>query len=117
MEIVRCMIASTSQRLLADIVQKIAEGSNDVMVVERIDSIDEIPEAVKRSNPDVVILALKSNLLAEVCNDIVNKAPGTGVIGLVDNGRRLVVCFNNFGTNEIVNSIKMFGDLRVETIK
>ena len=117
MEIIRCLIADSPHFLLADIVQTLVENSNGIEVVERVSNVKEISAAIKRNTPDVVILGLKSHMLTEVCNDIINEAPGTGVIGLVDDGRRLIVYFNNVGANEVINTIKMLGNLKVETIK
>ncbi len=44
----RCLIADIPQLILADIVYRLAEESEDIKVVERLESTDNLVEVVKK---------------------------------------------------------------------
>ena len=106
MESVRCLIADISQRVLADIVQKLAEESSDIEVVDRVNSVDEIPFVIAKNPVDVIILGMKNSVLPKMYVDIMKTISNLAIVGLVDDGRQLAVYIDNVGKNDILKIIR-----------
>jgi phosphoribosylformimino-5-aminoimidazole carboxamide ribonucleotide (ProFAR) isomerase len=110
-ETLHCLIADIPQIVLADIVQDMVEESNDIDVIGRVNTTEEILSAVKQGSVDVLVLGMKNDATPRVCVDIMNKVSNLVVVGLVDDGRKLAVYLDDVGKSEIVNIIRMFGQL------
>ena len=109
MENVRCLIANIPQTVLADIVYRLANASKGMEVVDCISNLEELPNKVQKLSIDVLILGMKSNVLPKICIELMDRITNLMVIGLIDDGRRLVVFINNAGKKEIVNIITTLG--------
>ncbi len=111
METLHCLIADIPQIVLADIVQDMVEESNDIDVIGRVNTTEEILSAVKQGSVDVLVLGMKNDAAPRVLVDIMNKVSNLVVVGLVDDGRKLAVYLDDVGKSEIVNIIRMLGQL------
>jgi len=101
----RCVIAGMQQNLLADIVQRVAEESGTVEVVERLSSVAEVPRVLSRKQVDVLILGVRN--IALPWGDLGERegAAKLPIIGLGDDGRRLAVYLDNASKNQILGII------------
>lgn len=102
-ETIRCVIAGIPQNLLADIVQSVAEESGVIEVVDRVNSVADIPAVLSRLQVDVLILGMKNIVLPNLDFMLKGCHSELPIVGLGDDGRRLAVYLDNAGKDEILN--------------
>ena len=105
MDKIRCLIADMPQLILADIISDIAVDQRDIDVVDRVETIDDVPAVLGKRDIDVLIIGMSSDLSFNYCKDIVKRFPRTLVIGLPDDGRSAIVCKGDVGREEIIKLI------------
>lgn len=106
MQKVRCVIACSSQHMLADIVENTIKESGFIDMVERVNDTMALDAVVARTKADVLILGLESHEFVRVCAQVMGQIANILVIGLVDDGRRLAVVLDNTGSSDIPNIIR-----------
>lgn len=109
MQPLRCLIADIPQQVLADIVQIIAEEDNNVVVVDRISNIQELPGILSRQPVDVLILGMKNYVFPPVCINLLDQFSNLLIVGLVDDGRMAAVCINDVRSHELLDVINILG--------
>ena len=103
------MMTDMPQRVLADIVQTVAQENQDIEVIDRVNEVDNLPELIKDESIDVLILSMKNELLPQKCNEVLDQVSDLLVLSLVDDGRRAAVFFNDIGGGEIIKIIRGLG--------
>ncbi len=106
MKNVSCVIANSSQQMLADIVENTVKESGFIDVVEQVNDTMEIAAVVARTKADVLILGVESHEFVKVCAEVMDQIADILVIGLVDDGRRLAVVLENASSSDIPNIIR-----------
>ena len=114
MENIRCVIANMPQQLLRDIVENMVRESGDIEVVERVANIRDIPSVIAKNPVDLLIMGMESNILPSSCLGIMNRSADVPILGLVDDGRQLVVYLNNVGKNDILKMVRTLRRTGVE---
>jgi DNA-binding NarL/FixJ family response regulator len=69
-------------RLVGDMVERAVAQTDDMGVVGRADSLDELLELARETDPDVVIVGLYDAELPRACLDLLLERPRVKVIGL-----------------------------------
>lgn len=113
MKIHRCLIADIPQVVLADIVQKILEEANDIEVVGRLKSSEEVQSFITQNSIDILIIGMKNDSLSSVYQEVMNQDSNLIVIGLKGDGRNLVVHINNPGNSSLIKIIWALGKLEL----
>jgi hypothetical protein len=106
MDHVRCVIANIPQRLLADIVANIAKKSGPIKIVKILNNADHFQTASIEDDVDLLLLGVKGIDFPNACFELMDKIPHLAVLGLVDDGRRLVALQNDVGVNDILRVIR-----------
>jgi DNA-binding NarL/FixJ family response regulator len=82
MKPIRVLVAN-QPRLIRELVMATISDQPDIEIVAEIPEESEIPNAVDRSEPDVLIVALdKTNLMPRICQRILQNHPHLRVIAI-----------------------------------
>lgn len=104
-----CLIADIPQAVLVDIVQRVAEESENIKVVDRVSDLAELP-AILASRPiDVLIVGMERFTIPQICNDMMKKFSNLLVVGLVDDGRMAAIYLNEISSGEVTDIINVLG--------
>jgi len=106
MESVRCVIANIPQEILADIVQNLVAISSKIVIVGRVGSVHEVPEVLRQTSVDAVILGLDNLATPQVDLALPPQVRRLPIIGLDNDGRRLVVYVEDVGGYDLVKIIE-----------
>ena len=105
MDTIRVLLAGIPTGVLGEIMERITELRPDMEVVAHA-SRAELPDAVGRSQADVVILGLDADELPKICRDLLDEFPDTLVVGLAADGKRTLINVDNIGPHELLNTIQ-----------
>ncbi|MGK0399431.1 MAG: hypothetical protein ACJA0I_001733 [Gammaproteobacteria bacterium] len=111
MNTLRCLIADIPQKLLADIVHRVAHLDGAIEVVGQVPQLSEIPRVLSQQEIDVIIVGMGDDFECTECWEILHKYPDLLVIGLVNDGRMVVVCFADLSSIQLINLISGLGKL------
>jgi hypothetical protein len=103
------LIADIPQAVLVDIVQRIAEETENVKVVDRITDIAELPAIMDSQPIDVLIIGMEKFVIPQICSDMLNKFSNLLIVGLVDDGRKAAVYINDVTSHEVNQIIGILG--------
>ena len=106
MENIRCLIADIPHIVLADIIQHITEKRPGIEVVGRIDSNKDLLKFVKDRAIDVVILGMETTSMLQSLNDLFEVSPQVVAVGVVKDGRRVCVCVEDIGPDELIELVR-----------
>ena len=109
MEPLRCLIADIPQVMLGDILQRFAEESEHIEVVDRIADVGELPGILNSRPIDVVILGMEKFKFPPVCSDMLKQFSNLLFVGLVDDGRMAAIYLNNISGHEVTGLINILG--------
>ena len=109
MQPLNCLIVDIPQALLVDIVRRIAEETEDIKVVDRVANSDDLPAILNSRSIDVLIIGMQEFVFPKVCNDILNRFTDLLIVGLVNDGRKAAVYFNDIRSHEISKIIRVLG--------
>ena len=102
----RILLAGMPQTVLSDIVEQVAAHRPDMEIVGHKVQRSQLPESAVKTGANVVILRLEEDELPGACTDILNHVPGAVVVGLISDGRRLILLADNLGTSELMTTIR-----------
>jgi hypothetical protein len=108
-EPLHCLIANIPQAMLVDIVQRIAEETENIKVVGRVSSIAELPAILSNRPIDVLIIGMEKFVFPQICSDMLKTYARLVVVGLVDDGRMAAVYLNDISSQEVTNIIGILG--------
>jgi hypothetical protein len=108
-ETLRCLIAGIPQKVLADIVHRVTHLDEKIEVVGQLSHLSEIPEVLSLQKVDVLVIGMHDDFVHAECREILHKYPDLLVIGLVNDGRMVVVCFADLSSIQLVDLISNLG--------
>jgi hypothetical protein len=106
MQSVRCVIANIPHEILADIVQNLVAISSRIEIVERVQSIGEVPAVLRREPVDALILGMDDLWSPASVPAWPKQLQGLPIVGLDNDGRRLIVYLNDVGGSDLVKIIE-----------
>jgi hypothetical protein len=106
MQQIRCVIANIKQKILADIIEDMVEECGDIEIVDRVGHINDIQASIAVHPVDLLVLGMKSSDYPQPCLDLMNQIPNLAIVGLVDDGRRLVAFLDNVGKDDILKIVR-----------
>jgi len=112
-EPLRCLIAEMPQKILADIVQKVVRENSNVDVIESNKPIEDLSLEFINQRINVLILGMKSLILPKVCEDLLATYSNLMILGIVADGRKVAVYFNDIVSQDIVNLINLLSQRRI----
>jgi len=104
-----CLIADIPQAVLGDIVQRVAEESENIKVVDRVSDLADLPGILASQPVDVIIVGMKKLTVPQICSDMMKKFSNLLVVGLVDDGRMAAICINDISSGELTDIINALG--------
>jgi hypothetical protein len=104
-----CLIADIPQAVLVDIVQRVAEESENIKVVDRVSDLSQLPVILASQPIDVLIIGMKKFMLPQICTDMMEKFSNLLVVGLVNDGRKAAIYLNEISSGEVADIINMLG--------
>lgn len=107
MENIRCLIADMPQMILADIVQKVTETQPGIEVVDRVNSLNNLPEVIKERAIDVLIYGMDASSITRHLKEIFTSTPELVMIGILEDGKHLCICMNDAGPEDFVNILNL----------
>ena len=105
----QCLIADIPQAILADILQRTAEQSEHIEVVDRISNLDDLPAALAQNPVDVLIVGMDKPVVPRRYSDLMNRFANLLVVGLIDDGRSAAVFVNDISSDEMTDLITLLG--------
>ena len=105
----QCLIADMPQAILGDILERTAEKAGNIEVVDRISSVDQLPEALAQNSIDVLIVGMETITVPQFYSDLLHRFSNLLVVGLVDDGRSAAVFVNDISSDEITGLINLLG--------
>ena len=107
MENIRCLIADIPHIILADIIQQITEKRPGIEVVGCIDNNNDLSQVVKDRAIDVLISGMEVTSASQSLNKVFEISPQVVAVGVVDDGRRICVCVEDIGPDDLVELVKV----------
>ena len=106
MDNIRCVLADIPQVALADIIQKIIEARPGIEVIGRVENNNELLNYLNNESVDVVIHNMDAINSPQGIDRVLQQSPQTISVGLVESGRRICVCVQDIGPDELSNLIE-----------
>lgn len=106
MDRARILLAGTPNAVLSDIVRQVASHRSDMEVVGHGVQSSELTDRAVATRANVVVLRLEDFDLPSVCVDLLNVVPGVVVVGLISDGRRVLLLADTLGADELMTTIQ-----------
>lgn len=107
MKPIQCLIANIPQKILAEIVQKLLEADGDIEVVNHSMSIEELPQIVDQQQINLLIVGMKTFELPRVCEELLLRYSNLMILGMVEDGRKLVAYFNDVASKDLTSLVNL----------
>ena len=111
MKTIRCLIANIPQIVLADIIQNILDKSYSIEVIGKVDSYQDALSFVTQHSIDVLIIGMENGNLSNY-SEIIDIKPDLIVLGLIDDGRKIVVHLNDIAAIDLEKIINVLSDIK-----
>jgi DNA-binding NarL/FixJ family response regulator len=92
--------------MLREIFERVAKNSQDMEIVNGLLKKSELRDKIKEIKADVVVIDLEEHELPEIYSDLTAAISSTVVVGIVDDGRRILVNARQVGVNELMDTIR-----------
>jgi hypothetical protein len=92
--------------MLREIFERVAENSLDMEIVDVALKKSELMDKIKNIEADVVIVDLEEHELPKIFPDLTTVITSTIIVGIVDDGRRILVNARQVGVNELMDTIR-----------
>jgi DNA-binding NarL/FixJ family response regulator len=107
MQIIRILTTEMPQSpMLREIFERVAENSQDMEIVDAALKKSELMDKIKEIEADVVIVDLKEHELPKIYADLTAAISSAVIVGIVDDGRRILVNARQVGVNELMDTIR-----------
>jgi DNA-binding NarL/FixJ family response regulator len=101
-------------RLVGEMIERAVRRTQDMGVVGRAASLDELHDVAQATDPDVVIVGLRDAELPQACLDLLLKRPRMKVLGIEERGGNAQlyellpeqVEIGEFSPDEVVDTIR-----------
>ncbi len=107
MKSIQCLIANIPQKILVEIVQKLLEADGDIKVIKHDMTVEDLPQFIDRQAVDLLIIGMKTFDLPTVCNDLLLRYSNLMILGIVEDGRRVAVYFNDVASQDLTNLVNL----------
>ena len=92
--------------LLQEIFKLVAENRKDMKIVETPISKSQLIRKIKKIEADVVIVDLEEHELPKLYTELSTAISSAVIVGIVDDGRRILVNAKQVGVKELMNAIR-----------
>jgi DNA-binding NarL/FixJ family response regulator len=92
--------------MLREIFQRVAENSQDMEIVNASLKKSELMDKINEIEADVVVIDLEEHELPKIYSDLTAAISSAVVVGIVDDGRRILVNARQVGVNELMDTIR-----------
>jgi hypothetical protein len=96
----------TQSPMLREIFEGVAKNSQDMEIVNASLKKSDLMGTIKEVEADVAIVDLEEHELPLICADLTAAISSAVIVGIVDDGRRIVVNARQVGVNELMDSIR-----------
>ena len=94
--------------MLREIFQRVAENSEDMEIVNESLKKSQLMDKIEEIEADVVIVDLEEHELPKLYTDLTAAISSAVVVGIIDDGRRILVNARQIGVNELMDTIRAF---------
>jgi chemotaxis response regulator CheB len=92
--------------MLREIFERVAENSKDMEIVDAALKRSELMDKIKEIEADVVIFDLEEHELPKIYSDLTAAITSPVIVGIVGDGRRILVNARQVGVNELMDTIR-----------
>ena len=92
--------------MLREIFERIAENSQDMELIDAALKKSQLMDKIKEIEADVVIIELEEHELPKIYYDLTSAISSAVVVGIVDDGRRILFNAKQVGVNELMDTIR-----------
>lgn len=92
--------------MLREIFERVAENSEDMEIVDASFRKSELMDKIKEIEADVVVIDLEEHELSKIYSDLTAAISSAVIVGIVDDGRRILVNARQVGVNELMDTIR-----------
>jgi DNA-binding NarL/FixJ family response regulator len=92
--------------MLREIIERVAKNSQDMEIVGLLHKKSQLIDEIKESEVDVVIFDLEEHEIPNIYINLVTAIPSAVIVGIVDDGRRILVNVKQIGANELMDTIR-----------
>ena len=92
--------------MLREIFQRVAENSEDMEIVDASLKKAQLMDKIEEIEADVVIVDLEEDELPRLYTDLTAAISSAVVVGIIDDGRRILVNARQVGVNELMDTIR-----------
>ena len=115
MQGIRILITEMPQSpVLREIFERVAENSQDMEIVDAALKKSELMDKIEEIEADVVIVDLEENELPKIYSDLTAAISSTVIVGVVDDGRRILVNARQVGVSELMDTIRALARNRLK---
>jgi chemotaxis response regulator CheB len=92
--------------MLREIFERVAENNQDMEIVDAALKKSQLMDKIKEIEADVVIVDLEEHELPKIYADLTSAISSPVIVGIVDDGRRILVNAKHVGVNELMDTIR-----------
>ena len=92
--------------MLREIFERIAENSQDMELIDAALKKSQLMDKITEIEADVVIIELEEHELPKIYSDLTAAISSAVVVGIVDDGRRILFNAKHVGVNELMDTIR-----------
>jgi DNA-binding NarL/FixJ family response regulator len=92
--------------MLREIFERVAENSQDMEIVNASLKKSQLIDKIKEIQADIVIVDLEEHELPKIYTNLTTAISSAVIVGIVDDGRRLLVNARQVGVNELMDTIR-----------
>jgi DNA-binding NarL/FixJ family response regulator len=92
--------------MLREIFERVAENSQDMEIVDAALKKSELMDKIKEIEADAVVVDLEEHELPKIYSDLTAAISSAVIVGIVDDGRRILVNARQVGVNELMDTIR-----------
>lgn len=102
----RCFRSDLPEKLLSDVDHRFAQERENIEVVDRVSSNEEMDFILNTQSVEVLLLELHSNSFSGVCKDLIDKFSISLILDSFDDGRMAAVYHDDVGRHEITKIVR-----------
>ena len=92
--------------MLREIFERVAKNSQDMEIVNASLKKSELMDKIKEIEVDVVVIDLEEHELPKIYADLTAAISSPVIVGIVNDGRRILVNARQVGVNELMDTIR-----------
>jgi chemotaxis response regulator CheB len=92
--------------MLREIFKRIAENRQDMEIVDATLKKSQLIDKIKEIEAEVIIIDLEEHELPKIYTNLADAISSAVIVGIVDDGRRILVNAKQIGVNELMDTIR-----------